>query len=141
MEQTKTESRKEFIKYCLINPILEASKKGIEFNLSDNHVGMSLFHILVDKGYVSDHIDNMKPYFDKAESKIAGIKESVVTELPTGKLSMKNMLKQITPTRKNLTEEQREETMMLAYYYVSSEWIDKARKEGVNLYEVLKYNE
>ena len=59
MEQTKTESRKEFIKYCLINPILEASKKGIEFNLSDNHVGMSLFHILVDKGYVVQVIKNV----------------------------------------------------------------------------------
>ena len=45
---------------------------------------------------------------------------------------MKKIKKQITPTRKNLTEEQREETMMLAYYYVSSEWIDKARKEGVS---------
>ena len=137
-EPTHAEIRIDFINHCLINPIKEASKNGGEFNLSDTFVGRSLFLILVEKGLVSDHEDDMKPYFDKAESKVVGV-DNPIANTPTGKLSLKDMMQQITPTIRTVTEDQREETMLLSYYYIASEWIEKARKEGVNLLEVLKY--
>jgi len=137
-EPTKAEIRIDFINHCLINPIKEASKNGSEFILSDTFVGRSLFLILVEKGLISDHIDYTKPYYDKAESKILGV-GNPIANTPTGKLSLKDMMKQIAPVTRTVTEDQREETMLLSYYYIASEWIESARKEGVNLLEVLKY--
>ena len=137
-EPTKTEIRIDFINQCLIKPIKKASEQGEEFNLSDTFVGRSLFLILVEKGLVSDHIDYTKFYYDKAESKILGV-ENPIANTSAGKLSLKDMMKQIAPTTRTVTEDQREETMLLSYYYIASEWIEKARKEGVNLLEVLKY--
>ena len=139
-QPTHAEIRIDFINQCLIKPIAEAGKENKEFKLSDTFVGRSLFIILVDNGLISDHVDFTKEFYDKAESEVVGVADNIDSKPATGKLSLKAMMnKAITPER-TVTEEQREETILLAYFYMASQWLENARKEGLDLQEVLKLN-
>ena len=79
----------------------------------------------------------MQKYFDKAESKLSKKSDVITAPKVVGKLSLKDMMKQVVP-KEPKTEEEHEEIILLAYLYVAQEWVDNARKTGVNFQESLK---
>ena len=137
MEKTHEEIRIEFINNCILKPIQKASEDKMDFVITDAFVGRSIYLILVDNGEASDNINFMQKYFDKAESKLSKKSDVITAPKVVGKLSLKDMMKQVVP-REPKTEEEHEEIILLAYLYVAQEWVDNARKTGVNFQESLK---
>jgi hypothetical protein len=136
--QTHEEIRIEFINNCIINPINKASSLGLEFNLSDEIVGRSVFEILVDKGIVTTDISFMQKYFDLAEKKIGKPKEELNSLEPSKVLSLKEIMNGRSKITNNKTEIH-EEVISLARYMVSNEWCRNSRVNGVNFQDTLNY--